>query len=97
MNPDSPAGVTERRREAPTAGRYLGVEGLQVDAALFRFLADEALPGSGTDEASFSQGLSSLVKRFAHRNAALLAERARLQDAIDGWHRDHVFNMRDTR
>jgi malate synthase len=71
---------------------YVRVGGLQIAPELHRFLVDEALPGSGTDEAAFWDGLTSLVERFAPRNAALLAVRARLQQQIDGWHREHPFD-----
>ena len=70
---------------------YVDVEGLRIDAALHRFVVDEALPGSRTDAGSFWLGLASLVERFAARNAALLDERARLQAQIDRWHQDHPF------
>ena len=71
---------------------YVDVGGLQVDALLERFLVEEALPGSGTGEKRFWRGFVSLVDQFAPRNAGLLAERARLQAAIDEWHQLHSFD-----
>jgi malate synthase len=70
---------------------YVNVGDLRVDSVLYRFVVDEALPGSGTDEATLWGGLASLVEAFSARNAALLATRARLQGQIDGWHREHAF------
>jgi Malate synthase len=63
--------------------------GLKVDAALHAFLVEEALPGSGVDEATFFAGLADLVTDFAPRNHELLAQRDALQAKIDAWHRDN--------
>jgi malate synthase len=60
---------------------------LRVDPALRRFVDDEALPGTGLDPDRFWAGVADLVRDLAPRNEALLAERARLQAAIDEWHR----------
>ena len=68
---------------------YEQVAGLQVAQVLYRFVEDEALPGSGVEPAKFWQGLSDLVNELGPRNAALLARREDLQRTIDGWHRDH--------
>lgn len=64
------------------------VSGLLVDEAFHRFVEEEALPGSGVASDAFWGGLGDLVDRFADRNRALLAERERLQQAIDTWHRE---------
>jgi malate synthase len=63
--------------------------GLQVAATLSRFIEDEALPGTGVDRAAFWQGFDALVHDLAPKNRALLAERDRLQDELDTWHRAH--------
>ena len=60
--------------------------GLQVAAGLAAFLEDEALPGTGVDPAAFWSGMAAIYARFAPENAALLAERERLQGEIDGWY-----------
>ena len=60
--------------------------GLQVDQSLARFLEDRVLPGTGLDAAAFWPGVADLFARLAPRNRALLAERDRLQAAIDAWH-----------
>jgi len=62
---------------------------LQVAAPLARFISDEVLPGSGLDAAAFWAGFDALAHDLAPRNAALLAERDRLQAELDGWHRAH--------
>ena len=59
---------------------------LQIDAALARFIDDEVLPGTGVDRAVFWRGFDAIVREFAPKNAALLAERDRLQSELDAWH-----------
>ena len=68
---------------------YEEVAEIQVASELYRFVEDEALPGSGVEPATFWAALSALVNEFGPRNAALLERRAALQTAIDGWHREH--------
>jgi len=62
---------------------------LQVAANLKRFIEEEALPGSGVDAAAFWSGFDALVHDLAPKNAALLAERDRIQAEVDAWHRAH--------
>jgi malate synthase len=63
--------------------------GLQVDIALHRFIEAQALPGTGISSESFWAGFSQIVHDLAPKNAALLAERVRLQAELDSWHRAH--------
>jgi malate synthase len=62
---------------------------LQVATPLVRFIDDQVLPGTGIAPAKFWAGFDALVHELAPKNVALLAERDRLQAAIDGWHRAH--------
>jgi malate synthase len=62
---------------------------LQVATPLHRFIDEQVLPGTGVDPAAFWQGFDALVHDLAPKNAALLAERDRLQGEIDAWHRSH--------
>ncbi|MGN6650938.1 malate synthase G [Trinickia sp.] len=71
--------------------------GLRVDAALSDFIEREAIPGTGIDAQSFWQGFAEIVQELAPRNRALLAERDRLQTALDEWHRAHPGPIRDLR
>jgi malate synthase len=61
--------------------------GLQVATVLHRFIEDQVLPGTGIDNASFWKGFDAIVHDLASKNAALLAERDRLQTELDKWHR----------
>jgi malate synthase len=65
------------------------LHGLDVDTRLVRFVEDEALPGTGIDAAAFWAGFGAIVRDLAPKNAALLAERDRLQAELDAWHRAH--------
>jgi malate synthase len=60
---------------------------LQVASVLHRFIEDEVLPGSGLDHQAFWRGFDALAHDLAPKNAALLAERDRLQAELDAWHR----------
>ncbi len=62
------------------------VHGLQVATVLHRFIEDRVLPGTGVAPAAFWKGFSELVHTLAPKNAALLAERDRLQAELDAWH-----------
>jgi malate synthase len=62
---------------------------LQVAASLHRFIEEQVLPGTGIGAAHFWAGFDALVHELAPKNAALLAERDRLQTALDSWHRAH--------
>lgn len=60
---------------------------LVIDPILRRFFEEEALPGTDMTAEAFWSALADLIDRFADRNAALLAERATLQEKIDAWHK----------
>ncbi len=62
---------------------------LQVDSRLAAFIDQEVLPGTGVDRDAFWAGFDALVHELAPKNAALLAERDRLQTAMDQWHSAH--------
>jgi malate synthase len=62
------------------------VHGLQVATELFRFVEDKVLPGTGIDSAKFWAGFDAIVNELAPKNAALLAERDRIQTEMDQWH-----------
>ena len=65
----------------------ISVHGLQVAETLHRFIEDRVLPGTGVASAAFWQGFDTIVHELAPKNAALLAERDRLQVELDAWHR----------
>jgi malate synthase len=69
--------------------------GLQVDTVLHRFIEDKVLPGTGIDSDSWWKGFAQIVNDLSPKNAALLAERNRLQIELDNWHRAHAGPIAD--
>ena len=59
---------------------------LQVATPLYRFIEDQVLPGTGVDSDTFWRGFDAIVHELSPKNAALLAERDRLQAELDAWH-----------
>jgi malate synthase len=63
--------------------------GLQVATVLQSFIDDKVLPGTGISSDAFWKGFAEIANDLAPKNAALLAERDRIQLALDEWHRAH--------
>ncbi len=63
------------------------VHGLQVATELFDFIQTQVLPGTGVTSDAFWKGFDTIVADLAPKNAALLAERDRLQTELDTWHK----------
>ncbi|GAB2921820.1 malate synthase G [Paraburkholderia jirisanensis] len=70
--------------------------GLRVAAQLDQFVETEVLPGTGVQSAAFWSGFDQLVHELAPKNRALLAERDRLQQEIDTWHRANPGPIRNS-
>ncbi|WP_110597801.1 malate synthase G [Salinicola lusitanus] len=68
---------------------------LRVATALERFIVDEVLPGTDIDVDAFWAGFDALIHDLAPRNRELLAERDRLQQQLDDWHRDNPGEIKD--
>ncbi|GGH60903.1 malate synthase G [Comamonas phosphati] len=62
------------------------VHGLQVATELYNFVNTQVLPGTGVNQEAFWKGFDAIVADLAPKNAALLAERDRLQAELDTWH-----------
>jgi len=71
------------------------VHGLQVATELYEFINQSVLPGTGVESAHFWKGFDQIVADLAPRNAALLAERDRLQTELDTWHGANPGPVRD--
>ena len=71
------------------------VHRMQVATILHRFIEEEVLPGTGIDPAKFWKGFDAIVQDLAPKNAALLAERDRLQAELDAWHKANPGPIRD--
>jgi len=73
------------------------VADLQVATELYDFVNQDVLPDLGLKPDAFWRGFSSLVTELAPKNAALLAERDRLQTELDKWHRANPGPIKDMR
>ena len=62
---------------------------LDVATSLHQFIENEVLPGTGVKPRAFWAGFDAIVADLAPKNAALLAERERLQAELDAWHTAH--------
>ena len=60
---------------------------LQVASNLAQFINQQVLPGTGVSAETFWAGFDAIVHDLAPKNAALLAERDRLQTELDAWHK----------
>ncbi|MEL7428509.1 MAG: malate synthase G [Pseudomonadota bacterium] len=63
--------------------------GLSIDKALWDFVNDEALPGTGIAKEDFWSDLETLYDELAPKNDALLAKRDALQTKMDEWYTSH--------
>jgi malate synthase len=69
--------------------------GLQVATVLHQFIESKVLPGTGVSSANFWSGFDAVVRDLAPKNAALLAERDRLQSLQDAWHKANPGAIKD--
>ncbi|MBN8506028.1 MAG: malate synthase G [Burkholderiales bacterium] len=68
---------------------------LHVAPVLQRFIDEEVLPGTGLSREAYWAGFDAIAHELAPKNAALLAERDRLQTAMDAWHLAHPGPIQD--
>jgi malate synthase len=66
--------------------RRVEASGLQIDAQLYDFITDQALPGTGVEPGHFWAAFAAIVKEMTPRNRALLKTRDTLQAEIDAYH-----------
>jgi malate synthase len=71
------------------------IHGLQVATELFDFINNSVLPGTGVSQETFWKGFDAIVADLAPKNAALLAERDRLQTELDTWHKANPGPIKD--
>ncbi|HDD1220000.1 TPA: malate synthase G [Escherichia coli] len=68
---------------------------LRIDANFKRFVDEEVLPGVELDVAAFWRNFDEIVHDLAPENRQLLAERDRIQAALDEWHRSNPGPVKD--
>ncbi len=72
--------------------KRIAAGGLQVAEELYRFVNEDALPGTGLDAERVWTAFGAIVRDLAPENRALLARREELQARIDAWHRANRAN-----
>ena len=65
------------------------VGGLDVDADLYQFVNELALPGTGITASDFWKSLENIVLELAPENMRLLETRENLQLKLDDWYKSH--------
>jgi malate synthase len=78
-------GKSEGHKESADMDRTV-VSGLKIARCLFDFVANEAIPGTDVEVSVFWSGFAAILAELSPRCADLLANRDRLQAAIDAWH-----------
>ncbi len=68
---------------------------LEVAEELYRFIEDEALPGSLVDSAAFWTAAEAIITDLSGRRLELLATRATLQTQLDVFHQSNPGPVRD--
>ncbi|MBB1518233.1 malate synthase G [Aquipseudomonas guryensis] len=71
------------------------VGGLQVAKALYDFINNEAIPGTGIAADKFWAGAEAVINDLAPKNRALLAKRDDFQAKIDAWHQGRAGQAHD--
>jgi len=68
--------------------KRVSVGGLQVAKALYEFIVEKALPGTGVEPDVFWAGFDKIVADLSPVNRALLEKRDRIQEQLDTWCRE---------
>ena len=63
---------------------------LEVASELYRFITDEAIPGTGVDAREFWTAIDTLIHELAPVNRQLIAKRDLLQEKIDSYHKARI-------
>ncbi|MEM8987976.1 MAG: malate synthase G [Pseudomonadota bacterium] len=73
----------------------ISIGALDVAEELYTFINQEALPGTGVDEAAFWAGFEKLLTDLAPRNKELIDKREDIQAKIDAWHTERKGQAHD--
>lgn len=61
--------------------------GLKISSTLFKFINEEAIPGTGVNSEEFWKKFSKVVHELAPINKKLIEKREDIQKKIDSWHK----------
>ncbi len=91
----SPTTSTAATTSAAPATPRTTCHSLEVASVLHRFIESSVLPGTGVSSEKFWKGFAAIVQDLAPKNITLLAERDRLQTAMDAWHKANLGPISD--
>ena len=77
---------------------YINKENLSISEDLYKFINEEAIPGTEISKERFWKGLSKITHELNPKNRELLRIRKKLQIEIDKWHienYDKEFNLNE--
>ena len=77
---------------------YINKENLSISEDLYKFINEEAIPGTEISKERFWKGLSKITHELNPKNRELLRIRKKLQIEIDKWHLenyDKEFNLNE--
>ena len=66
--------------------KKITINNLKIDENLFKFINEEAIPGTGLDSDHFWKEFSNIVHELAPKNKNLIKKREEIQKKIDDWH-----------
>ncbi len=78
--------------------KKIKINNLNVDEKLFKFINDEAIPGTKINTNDFWKGFDKAVHELSPINKKLLEKRDKIQKKIDNWHlekKDKDFNEKE--
>ena len=75
--------------------KYINADNLSISEDLYKFINNEAIPGTNISKDEFWKGLSSVTHELNPKNIELLRERKKLQMDIDRWHLENYQNEFD--
>ena len=78
--------------------KYINTENLSISENFYKFINDEAIPGTEIKKEKFWKGLSQVSHELTPKNIELLRIRKKLQIDIDRWHLENYekeFNLNE--
>ncbi len=78
--------------------KYINFHNLSISEDFYKFINNEAIPGTDISPDKFWEGLSKISHELNQKNIELLRKRKKLQMDIDRWHLDNLekeFNFKD--
>ena len=78
--------------------KYTNIQNLSVSETLYKFINDEAIPGTNINKLKFWKGFDKALHKLTIRNKELIKIREKIQIDINSWHlnnRDKTFYQKN--